>query len=94
MTDISLMVHCLKLSQSLVCIIRQQSASFDQVKPTELMEKQVTSVGSSVNRGEDIKRESLPMMTTGTVGGCSRGRVVSSKRGMAAAWARGGSEEE
>lgn len=34
------------------------------------------------------------MMTTGTVGGCSCGGVVSSRRGMAAAWARAGTEEE
>lgn len=38
--------------------------------------------------------KSLPMMTTGTVGGCSCGRVVSSRRGMAAAWARAGTEED
>lgn len=34
------------------------------------------------------------MMTTGTVVGCSCGRVVSSRRGMAAAWARAGTEED
>lgn len=34
------------------------------------------------------------MMTTGTVGGCSCGRAVSSRRGMAAAWARAGTEGE
>lgn len=35
-----------------------------------------------------------PMMTTGRVGGCSWGKVVSSKRGMAAARARAGTEVE
>ena len=34
------------------------------------------------------------MMTTGRVGGCSCGRVVSSRRGMAAAWARAGTGKE
>lgn len=33
------------------------------------------------------------MMTTGTVGGWSCGRVVSSSRGMAIAWARAGCKE-
>lgn len=36
----------------------------------------------------------LPMITTGTVGGCSCGSVVSSSRGMAKACARAGTKEE
>lgn len=39
-------------------------------------------------------KNKLPMITTGTVGGCSCGSVVSSSRGMAKACARAGTTEE
>lgn len=41
-----------------------------------------------------LRAKCLPMITTGTVGGCSCGSVVSSRRGMAKACARAGTMEE
>jgi len=51
----------------------------------------VTAQNQEVER---LRAERLPMITTGTVVGCSCGSVVSSRSGMAAAWARAGTEEE
>lgn len=45
-----------------------------------------------IDEYEDNKSK-LPMITTGTVGGCSCGSVVSSSRGMAKACARARTKE-